>query len=224
VTTPSPTTYDALQKRKNELIRKALEGSIFVAPDGNTLPTAMTTGASGDLLSLPDGFVDVGWVDSKQGATWARKPTVADVDSWGSLEPTRTDFTADDRSLQFTAQETKAITLELAEGVDMSTVVPDATTGEVQFAVPIRPETRYYRAFGLFVDGDGSNAIYVGRLMPRAVVTAVGDEVWSQDTDAVVRPLTLSARTDSTVGYAMRHFFGGPGWQAILSEMGFATS
>jgi hypothetical protein len=223
VTTPSPTTYDALQQRKDDLIRKALEGSIFIAPYGTTLPTALTTGANGDLLTLPTGYVDVGWVDSKQGATWSRKPTVADVKSWGSLEPTRSDFTADDRVLKFTAQETKLITLELAEGVDMSTVTPDATSGEVAFSSPIRPTTRYYRVFGLFVDGEGSDAIYVGKSLPRAVVTSIGDEVWSQDADAITRALELSARTDPTEGYAIRHFFGGPGWKALLSEMGFGA-
>lgn len=221
MTAPSPTNYDALQKRQNNLIRKGLEGSIFVAEYGAALPTAMTTGANGDLLSLPPGYVDVGWVDAKQGATWSRKPTVTDVASWGSLEPTRSDWTKDDRMLKFTAQETKRLTLELAENIDMSTVTPDPTSHEVAFSSPIRPETRYYRVFGLFVDGDGADTIYVGKLLPRAVVTSIGDEVWSQDADAIVRALELSARTDPTAGYAIRHFFGGPGWSTILASMGF---
>lgn len=217
----SPTNYDALQHRQNQLIRKALEGSIFVAPYTAALPVSLTTGANGDLLSLPTGYNDVGWVDVKQGATWARKPTVADVTSWGSLEPTRSDFTKDDRTLKFTAQETNSTVLGLAEMVDMTTVTPDPTSSEVAFSSPVRPETIYYRVFGLFVDGDGADAIYVGKLLPRAVVTSVGDEVWSQDADAVVRAIEISARTDAIAGYAVRHFFGGPGWQAVLADMGF---
>lgn len=217
------TTFDALQQRKNELIRKALEGSVFIAPFSAALPTAMTSGASGDLNALPSGYVDVGWVDDKQGATWSRKPTTADVTSWGSVEPTRTDITKDDRVVKFTAQETKAITLELAEGVDMSGVTPDATSGEVSFSSSTRPETRYYRVFGLFVDGDGADSIYIGRLLPRAVVTSIGDQVWSNTADALVYPLEMSARIDSVAGYSVKHFFGGPGWQTILSELGFGA-
>lgn len=217
------TTFDALQVRKNELIRKALEGSVFIAPETADLPTALTSGAGGDLVTLPTGYVDVGWVDDKQGATWSRKPTTADVTSWGSVEPTRTDITKDDRTVKFTAQETKAITLELAEGVDMSTVVPDPTTGEVAFASPTRPETTYYRVFGLFVDGDGSDSIYIGRLLPRAVVTSIGDSVWSNTADALTYPLEMAARVDSVAGFSVKHFFGGPGWQTILSELGFGA-
>lgn len=220
---PTPTNFDALQQRQNQLIRKALEGSIFVAPFTADLPTAMTSGATGDLLTLPDGYVDVGWMDSKQGATWSRKPNVADVASWGSVEPTRSDIISDDRTLKFTAQETKIITLELAEGVDMSTVTPDATTKEVAFSAPIRPVTRYYRVFGLYVDGDGADTIYVGRSMPRAVVTSIGDEVWTSDGSEVNRPLEMSARIDAVAGYSVRHYFGGPGWQAILADMGFSA-
>lgn len=217
------TTFDALQQRKNELIRKALEGSVFVAPFTADLPTTLTSGSNGDLNALPTGYVDVGWVDDKQGATWSRKPTTADVTSWGSVEPTRTDITKDDRVVKFTAQETKAITLELAEGVDMSGVTPDGTTGEVSFSSSTRPETRYYRVFGLFVDGDGADSIYIGRLLPRAVVTSIGDQVWSNTADALVYPLEMSARIDSVAGYSVKHFFGGPGWQAILSELGFGA-
>lgn len=215
------TNFEALQDRKNELIRKALEGSVFIAPASATLPTALTTGASAQLNALPTGFQDVGYVDDKQGATWTRKPTTADVTSWGQLEPTRTDITKDERTVKFTAQETKALTVGLAEGQDLTDLVPDAVTGEVSFASETRPETIYYRVFGLFVDGPDGNEIYVARLLPKALVTSVGDEVWSNTGDALVRALEMSARIDTVAGFAVKTFFGGPGWQAILSELGF---
>lgn len=217
------TNFDALQQRKQELIRKALEGSVFVAPFTAALPTALTANGTADLQTLPTGYVDVGYVDDKQGATWTRKPTTADETAWGELEPVRTDITKDDRDIQFTAMETKAMTLQLAEGVDTSTVVPDPTTGEVSFAAPTRPQTKYWRVFGLFVDGQGTDSIYIARLFPRATVTSIGNQVWSNTAGAMTYPLTMAARVDSTAGFAVKHFFGGPGWQSLLSELGFGV-
>jgi hypothetical protein len=217
------TTFNALQARKNELILKALEGSVFIAPATATLPTFLTTGASGALSTLPVGYTDVGYCDDKQGATWTRKPTTADVTAWGALEAVRTDITKDERTVKFTALETKALTIGLAEGLDVSGLVPDAVTKEVSFASETRPETVYYRVFGLFVDGSAGHEIYVARLLPRALVTSIGDEVWTNTGDPVTRAIEMAARVDTTAGFAVKTFFGGPGWQTILSELGFAS-
>jgi hypothetical protein len=219
-----PTTYDTIQQRQSDLIRRALEGSIFIAPYTATLPTALTSGAGGDLTALPAGYEDVGWTDKKNGATWSRKPTTTDTTSWGSLEPTRQDITADVRTLKFIAQETKRLSLQLYEGTDLTGVAPDATTGEVSFSPATRPNTIFYRVFGLFVDGAAGHEIYVGRLLPRAIVTDLGDQVWTDDGDVAGYEVTLTATVDATAGYAVRHFFGGPGWQELVSEMGWAAS
>lgn len=45
MTTPTTTTYDQLRLKQSELIRKALEGSIFLADEPAELPTALTAGA-----------------------------------------------------------------------------------------------------------------------------------------------------------------------------------
>lgn len=116
-------------------------------------------------------------MSKEDGATWSREVETADVESWGAVEPTRRDLTKQTDGLHFVAQETKRATLELYEGLDLSGVTPDGTTGEVQFNRPSRPKTRYYRVFGLFVDGDGEHTIYVAKLLPRANVTETGEHV-----------------------------------------------
>jgi hypothetical protein len=223
MTAPTTTTYDALKNKQSELIRKALEGSIFIAPDTADIPTTLTDGASSALVELPAGYVDVGWVDKGDGATWSRSVDTSDVESWGSVEPTRRDITSQTDGLQFTAQETKRQTLELYEGLDLSAVTPDATTGEVTFDRPPRPSTRYFRVFGLFVDGVGSNAIYVAKVLPRANVTDTGDQTWSDGDDPVGYEVTLTANYDADAGTSMRFFFGGPGWKSLLTDMGFSA-
>jgi hypothetical protein len=113
LTIPVTTTYDALKLKQNELIPKALEGSIFTADYSAELPTALTSGEDAALLELPDGYEDTSWADKGQGATWSRSVDTADVNSWGVADPTRRDVTSQTTGLQFTAQETKGRVLEL---------------------------------------------------------------------------------------------------------------
>lgn len=218
-----PTTvanYEALASRHTDLIRKALEGSIFFAPYTQTLPTALT-GTGSALLALDPGWVDVGWCDQKTGATWGNKITTSDVDSWGSVEPTRRDIVMVDRTLKFMAQETNKTSLGLKLGIDLSTSTLDSTTKELAIASPARPALTYMRAFGIFQDGTGSDAIYIARLCPRVTVTDIGDEVWSPDGVAGAE-VTMTAFYDTTAGFSMKYFFGGPGWASRATEMGWS--
>lgn len=224
MTAPTTTTYDQLKKKQSDLIRKALEGSIFIADHTADLPTALTSGAGGNLLALPPGYEDIGWVDKGDGATWSRSVDTSEVNSWGAVEPTRTDITKQTDGLKFTAQETKRKTLELYEGINLAGVTPDATSGEVRFDRPSRPATRYFRAFGLFVDGVGADAIYVAKLAPKATVTDTGEQKWADGDDPVGYDVTLTAKYDDDAKTAMRFFFGGPGWKALLADMGFTTA
>lgn len=217
-------TLQAIQNRQSELVRKALEGSVFLAPYSAEPITAMTTTSAGTLAALPTGYVDVGMIDKKNAVTWSRKITTTDVNSWSDIYAIRRDITKDDSELKFTALETKRLTMEMYYGVDLSAAVPTAITGEISFAQPARPETIYYRVFGLFQDGFGEDAIYVGRFYPRASVTDMNDQKWDDDADPMVWDISMSAVTDSTLGAPVFHYFGGPGWQNYLSEMGFGAS
>ena len=91
MTAPTTTTYDQLKNKQSELIRKALEGSVFLASYTTALPTRLTAGDASQLVPLPDGFTDLGWVDKGDGATWSRSVDTSDVESWGAVEPTRSD-------------------------------------------------------------------------------------------------------------------------------------
>lgn len=93
MTTPTTTTYDQLKLKQSELIRKALEGSIFLADESAELPTALTAGADAAPLPLPAGCTDLGWVNKGDGATGTRSTDTSDVESWGVVESTRTDIT-----------------------------------------------------------------------------------------------------------------------------------
>jgi len=217
-------SYDTLQKRQNDLIRKALEGSLFIAPFTSTAITTLTTSAGTpaviSLTTLPAGYDDLGWIDKGDGLTFGRDIDSTDVESWGSVEPTRRDITKDVTTLECTAQETKRATLELYYGLDLSGVTPTPVTGEVAFPKPSRPSSRFVRALAIAKDGDGADAIYLGRFLPRANVTDIAEQKWS-DGDPLNYHVTLTGYKDPTLGYSERYLFGGPGWVTQLVDMGF---
>jgi hypothetical protein len=171
------------------------------------------------LRQLPALWDDLGWLTT-DGASHSRDVASSDVQSWGSVTPTRTDITSDTTAVAVVAQETKLLTIGLASGVDTSTIVADADTGEVSIAKPTRPRGKYWRVMTLAVDlGDGGE-IYVGRFLPRAKVTNYTEQNYGQSDDPISWGVTLTGETDPDLGYSERWLFGGPGWNALLDEMG----
>lgn len=225
------TTYDALANKKRELIRKALKGSVFVAP-GDALPIEDLTEATGvapnaviGLKALPVDWDDLGWLSS-EGAQFAREVASSDVSSWGSNTPTRTDITGDNTSLTVLAQETKLLTLGLATGADLAAITADAATGEVQIKKPLTPVKRAYRVLSVAVDYNPQtgNEIYVARFLPNAEISNYSEQSFGAGDDPIGWGVTLSSKEDSELGYAESWLFGGQGWFELLDDMGIETA
>lgn len=215
-------SFAALAKRQGELIRKPLAGIIAVANEDFVLPPAflLTETASATLLALDEDWEQLGWVSKSDGLTFSADTETSDVESWGALEPTRSDITRDVTSAQFTCQETNKKVLEMYYNVDLSAAVPTALTGEIAFNQATEPATTYRRMLFLSKDGAGTKEIYIAKLMPRANVSAKSDQKWNSE-DALTYGMTVQAKVDDDAGYAVRHLFGGPGWKDNLVKMGF---
>ena len=196
---------------------------------GGTTPTATVTtttpGTEIELATLPSGYVDLGYLSKDDAVTWSRETELSDVTAIGATEAVRSDITSDVSSLAVTALETKLQTLELYDNVDLSAVTPTANTGEVAYNRTTRPRTKFGRLYVISMDdSDDAGPIYMARLCPRSQVTEVGEQTWTDGDDPITYPLTFSAKKDATAGYAMRCFFGGPGWRARLEAMGFPAA
>jgi hypothetical protein len=216
-------TLEDIDKKQAELIRKVQTAAVFVAAPGTAVPASFTATASATLTALPVAWEPVGLVTKDDAYTWSRETDMAETTSHGFVDPTRRDITSNVSSLAFTAQETKRKTLELYHNLDLSTVTADTTTGEFTFADPLQAQTRYPRIISIGRDGLGANAIYVIRVMPRAILTEPGDQNWSDESE-LTYPMTFTATPDSALGYSMRYVFGGPGWKALLTQMGITTA
>jgi hypothetical protein len=214
-----PTVYADIAERKDELIRKALQGSVFIAPSTADGITALTTGAAAGLNALPEGYTDVGMLTT-DGTALSEGITSSDIASWGFADPTRSDITKRTSTAKFTMQETNLRSIGLYTGADTAGILADATTGEVQIAQPSIPTKRYYRTLILAVDTSDDGEIYIARFWPRASVTDLDDQSYANGDDPVEWGVTLTAYPDSDLGFATQYLFGGPGWKALLTNMG----
>lgn len=223
--------YDALKKKQRDLIRKALDGSVFIAPSTAAAITNLTTYTAAtttapekiELTALPAGYNDLGWLTT-DGAAFAREVATSEVTSWGSVTPTRSDVTADTSTLSVTAQETNIRSIGLGTGVDMSGVTPAAGSGEVSLPKPLRASPKEYRALVLSVDLNEAGEIYIARFLPKAKVNGFSDQSFGGGDEPITWGVTLTGQEDAALGYSERWIFGGPGWKAELVDMGFPAA
>ena len=218
-------TFDDLQSHNASLIMKSLEVGVYVGPSTAPAVTTLTDPTSKLLMALPTGWGDLGWL-SDDGAQFSSDISTSDITGAGSTAPLRSDITGDTTTLQVACLETNMQSIGIYTGQDMTAVVPDVTSGEVSIAKPTRPVSTFYRVLAIGVDFvDGAGEFYVGRFLPNMKVTDKDDQAYqSSDDSPVTWSVTLTAFEDSTLGYAEKYFWGGPGWFAKLEAMGFTVT
>lgn len=212
-------TFEDVRDAQSHLILKALGGFIAVAPMSVAMPEKFTD-ASGNLIDLKTaGFSSLGWLTKGDGVNFSRETENQETESYGALEPTRVDFTKDVTSAAFRMQETNKQTLEMYHNTDLSDVTVDAS-GEFSFTNDAQPSTIYRRMIYIAKDGNGANAKYIIKAMPRAVLSEVQEQAWSAESE-LSYGLTVKATTDDELNYSVRHAFAGPGIKELVADMGF---
>ncbi|MFD6400822.1 IPT/TIG domain-containing protein [Nocardia sp. NPDC060249] len=217
-------TFDQVANWNPDLIRRPNKGFVLIGDMSATIPSAFTSGVSAEFQSLSAaGFESLGLIDKAAPPTFTPEVESSDVEAWGALEPPRTDVISRKTTVSATMLETRRRSLELYSGVDLSAIVADPTTKEVQFNDPTAPETRYHRVILGLVDGAGANLIYYLRILPRATVTSVGEQTWGQEA-ALAWNVTWAAKIDDDLGYSVKHVLCGPGIAPLLADMGFTAT
>lgn len=215
------TSFDALQSAKGKLIRKALGGFVLVADMDTDIPEKLMADAAGNLVDLKAlGYTPLGWLTKGDGINFSRDTEQQETESFGALEPTRVDFTKDTTSAAFRCQETNKQTLSLYYNKDLDSVTFDKN-GELSFDQDRQPATIYRRAIYIAKDGNGDDAKYIAKVMPRAILAEVQEQAWSPESE-LSYGLTLKATQDEEAGFAVRHIFAGPGFAKLAGDMGFA--
>lgn len=213
---------DELRGAEDGLIRKMVGGgAILLAPIDTEIGNDFAmTDTDGSLKLLP-GFRGLGRIAKAGAPNFTPEDTEETVETWGELEPSRSDVTLSKLTVTATLQDTRKETLALAANRTFAEMdaVKAAANGELSFTDNPIPTTIEYRAFYLGVDGVGDDAFFFGRLLPRIKITR-GPENWDP-TQAVNYPLTVTAFKDNKLGYSSKRFYGGPGAKKRLKAMGF---
>lgn len=208
-------------------IRKGKKVGAFCAPMTAAVPAALTTGGVSSapitLAVLPTDWEPVGLLRKDDAVAMSRDRDLSEVMALGFNDAVRSDFTSDVFTAKLSALETKRLTIEKFYNVDLSAVVPNADTGEVNFPQPSDVENA--RARWLFVaqDGQGADRIWWGRLFTAGTVSETDDQSFGATDDPFMYPMTVKSQTDTTLGYGVHHFWAGPGWKARLESMGFGS-
>lgn len=220
------TTWAALSNGQNSnLIRKTLAGgAAFIASYGTPAVETLTgSSATSALQALPTGYRHLGYL-TEDGATFPRNIDTSDVNSWGVREPTRTDITRDESSCQIMLQETHMASIALYLGSDLAAPTANATTGEVVMDKPQTPAVIYYRLLVIGRDSTPNGDVYLGRFFPKAQLTDRADLNMGNGDDPIMYGLTFRAMFDDDEGTSERFMWGGPGWEALRTDMGFPAA
>lgn len=214
------TSFDSVDGVRNVvdgLIRKTVSGgAVLIAPVSAPLVNTLCDD-QGKLLAQ-SGYVGLGRIAADGAPNFTREDNQEDVETWGELEPSRSDVTSSKLTVSFTLQDTRKEVLGLAARRDLDFMggVQAGSNGEVVFTDNPQPDITYYRVLIVSQDGTGSNALFVARFLPRATIT-IGDENWDKS-NAIVYPATLTAFKDQSAGYSSKRFYGGPGMNQVVQD------
>lgn len=208
-----------IAKHQRDLILKPHEAHIIGMPM-TVAPIEKITTTGGGLAELPVGAYDFGLIDKEAAITMSRTFERSDINAIGYSNPVRSDITSELFGFNFTGLETNRYTIEANLGVDLAAHVPDVN-GEVAFDSPAVPTIRRQRYLLLSRINSGVDTIYFGRYFYAGEVAEVGEQTVTDGEGYLGWPMTVNANVDTEFGVSVRHFFGGPGWDALLEEAGF---
>lgn len=212
-------------EHKDDLWRKALDVVVLVASMATAPIASLLDTTNGTLKAFPAGWTALGRC-TEDGITWPRETEVSELFGLGSRNPGRSDIRRSTKRVSMTIMEANRTVIELSQGIDLSaearTLIP-VTTGEpeVTWDEPEIPTYGYMRLIAVARDITATGEMYIGRELLRCKVTEAGEETWSDQDSAMVTPLTFTAYHDRTVGSAMRHFRGGPGFDEVATAEGW---
>lgn len=210
------TWNDVTTALKNRgLVRKSLDAITLVADTSAAIPTTLLSGTN---LSIPTGFESLGW-HSEDGLAWAREVENSELNAHGSVDPIRSDARRVTNTLEVTALETNIHTLGFQIGVKLDASAGSAT--EVVITEPSLPKAREFRMLALSVDDTDDGEIYFGKLFATAKVTNTSPGAWTDGDNAQSHGMTITAFRDPAAGYAVKHYIGGPGFEALREAMGW---
>lgn len=203
-----------------KLMRRAQTVLGYLAPMTAEPVTKLYDGTG--FVTIPEDYIPVGLVSRENPYSFPSEAEWFEATSIGHSSPTRRDPTSATRTINYTAQETKRVNLEMAYGIDLSNQEQDAD-GEVGYAHPELPVTLERRL--LVIAWDPKHGGWaMGRFYPHVETAEFPDITWGGDS-LIEYETTLSAKMDDDLGYPLWEIpVAGPGALAAREALGFAAA
>jgi uncharacterized protein YjdB len=199
-----------------------LDWAIYLAPKGTAIP-ANFTNSSGVIQPMNAALVPVGNLDKKAGTKLATAINSTPVETYGEQGPTRIIRKSRDTTVDFTMQQTSAITLSAYWGQDFTTVVADPSSGETHLVISEQAFNQEWVLVMIGYDADSdADEIYTIVDSGRATLSKSGDVSFADDGIAMY-PVTLQMLKHKTLGYATRVTYAGAGFKKIAADAGFLS-
>lgn len=223
MTTPV-SSLSAVKSDNQDLILKSLDYAVFRAPLSVAAVTSATLFDATTGKLLPDvfgvgKFVPVGFM-TDDGASFSRSLTKEELTAMQSIAPVRSDPTGDVTTMKYEPMETNWINIATYLGVDPASLTSTPTAGGA-----IEVDQAATGSFGacrwLAIGYDTARDIYIGKHFPNGSVDSADDQKFGKS-GSINWPVTVKAFFDSTEGTDVRWLFGGAGWLARLTAIGFA--
>lgn len=196
-----------------------LDWAIGLAPKGTAIPASFTNSSS-ILQPMPVAYVPVGNLDKKAGSKLATAINSTPIETYGEQGPTRIIRKSRDTTVDFTMQETSAVTLGAYWGQDFTAVVADPTSGETHLVISESAFNVEYSLIMIGFDGAVDAEIYTIIDSGRATLSKSGDITYNDDGIAMY-PVTMQFLKSKTLGYATRITYAGGGWKPLVDAAQF---
>jgi hypothetical protein len=211
-------TVASLQNVNNDAVLKFQIGAMLVA-DAGASPLTTPFDPSGLLQAFPAGYQSAGYTDAG-GLNVGRAITVSEVTAWQTVQPVRSDVTADKLTLKVKLIETNPVTLALQEGLTLAATTMTPTFSNARDSQGLQPQRRV-----ILIAEDTAHDVIMVRYLPNAKLTAISsDESYQRATeltydfqlDAYPSPDLLDASGNPTDS---QFWFGGSGWATLAGEL-----
>lgn len=214
------TTIKSLKEKNDPLVIMARDACVLATRYGSgTIPAAITTNPAGDVMALPANWHSLGELDQKSGITITPDLKTVDVRGYGSLGPRRVVPTEENVTLGFTAQESRALNLEMFWDTDFAGQTADVN-GEVVAKKSYTSNLSYWSLIVIGQDENEYGTVLPYWVFPKVSVTKK-DAIKLGMEDALVYPLTFTAFEDENYGGYIGIGHAGAGFAAIAGDAGF---
>lgn len=203
-----------LKDKRDELLLAPLNFAVLLAPFGTEIPAKLTDEA-GKFVQLPAGWFSVGEIQKAAGVNMAPEMSVTGPEGYGSKGRRRDLVESETFSIEFTAQETRLKTLDLAMDLDVSKF--KAADKELRFDKRRALKLPEYSALFIGLDGEQGQELYPYFLYPKVTNTQRAS-LSLTDTNIIEYAVKLDYK--ETPGQAPWSFgLAGPGLPAFAAEL-----